>query len=70
MEERDCDQFAEHWNRDLSSGGAESSEWKAWSRELRGNAVVKVKRKRAKQSNSDCSQTSESNVGNLCGYES
>ena len=38
-----------------------------------GDAGVKtVKRKRAKQSNSDCSPSSgsESNVDNLCGYES
>ena len=36
-----------------------------------GDAGVKiVKREVAKQSNSDCSPSSESNVGNLCGYES
>ena len=32
---RDCDQAAEYWNRDLLIGGAESSEWKVRSRELR-----------------------------------
>ena len=36
-----------------------------------GDAGVKtVKRERAKQSDSDCRPSSESNVGNLCGYES
>ena len=36
-----------------------------------GAAGVKtVKRKRGKQSNSDCSPSSESNAGNICGYES
>ena len=36
-----------------------------------GDAGVKtVKREGAKQSNSDCSPSSESNVGMLCGYES
>ena len=36
-----------------------------------GDAGVKtVKREGAKQSNSDCSPSSESNVGILCGYES
>ena len=35
-----------------------------------GDAGVEiVKREGAKQSNSACSPSSESNVGNLCGYE-
>ena len=68
---RKSDSVTEHWKRDLLFGGAERSEVRAWSRELRETAGVKtVKRERAKQSDSDCRPSSESNVGNLCGYES
>ena len=43
---------------------------KAWSGELRETLVSNLSRERAKQSDSDCRTSSESNVGNLCGYES
>ena len=56
----------------MLSGGAESSERKAWSGELRETLVSRLsrERERAKQSDSDCRPSSESNVGNLCRFES
>ena len=52
-EERKSDSVIEDWNRDLLSGGAEGSEWRAWSRELRETLVSRLSR--GKQSDSDCS---------------
>ena len=63
-EERESDAVTEHWNRDLLSGGAESSEWKAWSGELRETFMSRLSRERERSSQtSDCSPSSGSNVG-------
>ena len=60
----------EHWKRDLLFGGAESSEWRKRGAESSGKRWCQACQERAKQWESDCSPSSESNVGNLCGYES
>ena len=38
------------WNLDLLSGGADSSEWKAWSGKLRETLVSSLSREKTKQS--------------------